>query len=262
METQIRTLAFGTCRIEEPLEILSKIGCTGHLKFPHHLHYPSQIFQTIKDYDSESYIPENLLYLISEGAIKDISSRNKTTENLAAERESFKNLSRKYDKFIIEVSGMHELIYKDEMYVEYFAKADILKFKEQLEPLYKDGEIQEIYPDDIFKRDVSDEHMIKVTGEICSYLDYKPILWVSHFDVLAPQKVRENRRRSISLLRKCAKINKNQFFDPTNVIMHLGQASALKDNGKDIAHFTKESVNILSEVYKSWIEQGSHAWIE
>lgn len=262
MEREIRTMAFGTCRVAGPLDILGKSGIAKAVKFPHHLHYPAQVLQTVKHYEGSALLPHSWLYLMSEDSIRKSATLEGYVESHSLEVQNYEGFISKNDRFIIEISGLHEILYKNKMFVEYFVERDLRGYAEQLEALSGKGLIELSSIEDISKRNVSDEYMIALMREISNTLENKPILWVSHFDALAPLKVRESRRRCINLIRIGARQTGGKFFDPTNVIMKLGQASALKNQGEDLAHFTDEANELLSEVYGAWAKAEDHAWIE
>ncbi|NWL18629.1 hypothetical protein [Pseudomonas umsongensis] len=262
MDRVINTLAIGTCRVAGPCENLTSNGFDGLEKFPHHLHYPSQILQTLQHYDGHNVIPQKLLYLMSEDSIRKSATRPGYIKSHAFEVRQRKGFTKQFDKYIIELSGLHELVHTSGMFVEYFAKRDLSEYSERLQSLGAEGLIEYVYPKDITARQVADDYFLSVMSDISKFLHNKPILWVSHFDASAPARVRESRQRCIDLVRKGAQKTGGSFFDPTNVVNSLGQHKALKENGDDLAHFSDEAMSCLAEVYRSWIYTGGHRWIQ
>lgn len=261
MEREKRTLAIGTCRVAGPCEHLTNNGMKGLEKFPHHLHYPAQILQTLKHYDGKSVIKEKLLYLMSEDSIRKSATRQGYVRSHRHEVKTYKGITGNYDRYIIELSALNEVVHPNGMFLEYFAKRDLASYSHEIENLYAQGLVDLVSPSEVTSRNIDDDYYLSKMREITALLGNKPILWVSHFDASAPPRVRESRKRCIDLVRKGASETGGSFFDPSFVINHLGQNKALKENGDDLAHFSDEAVHVLAEVYSSWIEKGRHPWI-
>lgn len=257
-----RTLAFGTCRVAGPFEVLTEGGFSGIEKFPHHLHYPAQVLQVARHYDGARVINDRLLYLMSEDSIRKSATRDDYVRSHRVEVKTYKGLVKKYDKFVIELSALNEVLHRSGMFVEYFAKRDLDTYKDQLDALRSQGLIDQVKSSDISTRNVDDAYFMYMMHEISNFLGNKPILWVSHFDAEAPERVREARKRCINLVKRGAKETGGHFFDPSIVLRTLGQKKALKENGEDLSHFTDEANAVLAEVYRSWIETGRHKWIK
>jgi hypothetical protein len=198
---------------------------------------------------------------MSEDSIRKSAMRPGFIASHSIEIRKHKGFTKQYDKYIIELSGLHELVHSSGMFVEYFARRDLSEYSEQLQNLSSEGLIDYVYPTDITARQVADDYFISVMSDISKFLHNKPILWVSHFDASAPARVRESRKRCIDLVKRGAEKTGGSFFDPTNVVNSLGQHKALKENGDDLAHFSDEAMSCLAEVYRSWIYTGSHRWI-
>jgi hypothetical protein len=230
-------------------------------KFPHHLHYPSQILQMLKHYDGKNTIKEKLLYLMSEDSIRKSATREGYVRSHRHEVKTYKGLTAKYDSFVIELSALNEVVHPNGMFLEYFAKRDLASYSHELERLSAQGLVDLVCPSEVTSRNIDDDYFISKMREISALLGHKPILWVSHFDASAPPRVRESRKRCIDLVRKGADETGGSFFDPSIVLSHLGQNKALKENGEDLAHFSDEAVHVLAEVYSSWIAKGKHPWI-
>lgn len=255
------TLAVGTCRLAAPAEILKKSGA-GVVGFPHKLHYPAQVLQVLRHYSGKPGFNKKLLYLISEDAIRKTATREGYVRSQGYEVRSYKGLEAKYDSFIIEISALNELFIPGKGYVEYFASKDLLTYESRLSELAEQEMIDKVHPGEIVNRPLSDDEVISGMRAIADFLGGKKILWVSHFNVDGPTRVVEARQRCIDVVRKGAFLTGGSFFDPTHVVKHLGQGNALKDFGQDYAHFTDAGNECLASVYKEWMENGRHRWVE
>lgn len=263
MRHRLRTLAVGTCRVAGPVELLNNSGVQDLVRIPHHFHYPAQVLQNLKHYNGTTKFDSRLTYLISEDAIRKSATREGYVQSHQIEIRQFRWLTKKFDRFIIELSALNEVfIQEKEFFAEYFARRDLGTYQSELAALAEQELVCPISPDEVITRDVADQRFLNLMREIHVLVGKKPILWVSHFQADAPPHVVATRERCINLVRKGAMQTKTLFFDPSHVIREMGQANALKDDGLDLAHFTDSAASKLSDVYRSWLEKDKHPWIE
>jgi hypothetical protein len=256
------TLGFGTDRIAEAL-IKVKNNVDSNLSiFPHRLHYPSQILQSIKHYNgAEEIIPSGLLYLMSEDSLIKSATKPGYLKHHKNEIKEYSGFIDRYDSFIIEISDLTEATYNEFFYTEHLAKKNLAAYQAHLELLSSYNQIELVKSSDVIERQIPDSYLISVISQITSVLDEKPILWVSHFDASAPEEVRNARRRCIDVVKKGAKTYGGSFFDPTNVIFELGQSAALKDDGKDLSSYSEMATECVAEVLEHWVNGAHHPWI-
>jgi hypothetical protein len=258
----MKTIGFGTGRIGEAFDEIKNNGDTAISFFPHHMHYPSQVLQAIKHYNgAEETIPPGLLYLISEASLVNSATRPGYLKHHKNEVKEYAGFIDKHDRFVIEISELDELTYDEHFYTEYFATKDLRTYQSHLELLSSYGQIEIVRPFEVIERRIPDSYLISVMSEISRVLDEKPILWVSHFDASAPEEVRNARRRCIDVVKRGAKTSGGSFFDPTNVIFKLGQSAALKDDGRDLSHYSAMATSCVAEVLECWTKGQNHPWI-
>lgn len=263
MSHRPRTLAIGTCRIAGPIELLNQAGVQELVRIPHHFHYPAQVLQNLKHYNGTTKFDSRMTYLISEDAIRKSATRDGYVQSHQIEIRQFRWLTKKFDRFIIELSALNEVfIQNQEFFAEYFARRDLNTYHRELGALAELGLIQAISSDEVITREVTDQRFLSLMREIHVLVGKKPILWVSHFQADAPPNVVATRERCINLVRKGAMQTKTLFFNPSHVIQDMGQAKALKEDGLDLAHFTDDAASKLSSVYRTWLEKDKHPWIE
>ncbi|NSX14958.1 hypothetical protein HTY52_12820 [Cupriavidus taiwanensis] len=212
------------------------------------------MLQTLRHYNGQPAFDAKLNYLISEDSIRKSATRNGYVRSHQIEIRQHKGLVDKFGQFIIELSALSEFLLPNGMFVEYFAHRDLVDYRPQLEALAAEGLIDLVDPDSVEARTVTESEYVAVMRAIWEYLGRKPILWVSHFNADAPEKVQRARQQSIDWVRRGAQETGGFFFDPTQVVQQLGQGAALKDNGTDLAHFTEAATEALAGVYDSWID--------
>lgn len=258
----MKALGFGTARVAEAANKINNNGGGSLSMFPHSLNYPSQVLQSIKHYNgAEEAIPSGLLYLMSEDSLINSATKPGYLKRHRNEISAYSGFIDRYDGFIIEISDLIESTYNECIYTEHLAKKNLETYQSHLELLSSYKQIELVKSSEVISRQIPDSYLISVMSEITSVLDEKPILWVSHFDLSAPDEVRNARRRCIDVVKKGAKTFGGNFFDPTNVIFKLGQSLALNGDGRELSSYSETATECVAEVLEHWLNGAQHPWI-
>jgi hypothetical protein len=210
----MKAMAIGSCRIYYP------VGNLSHVKMSPlgNSHSSGQIIQLFKIMNGTISIPEYLTKMAFKG-------RSKTKE---MERVDIS----KIDKFIIEVSSLKKVYFKNSkilLSLDYFENRKI---------------------SEVITTEESDEEFFNNLDAINRIVNNKPILFVSHNNI--PNLI--NRSKIIMNLSKWCKKNKKDFFDPTHKILQYKpvQRCFLSDN--DYNHYSVMFIKKLKKYFRAFLK--------
>ena len=252
---------FGTCRVHDAADRLH-----GEFGLPirhsmHRVHNGPQVYQMARVLSGENPVPAGLSHTLSDRAFKLALEEDRFQNRIRYRNAALGNVRKDYQAYIIELSSRKDYFLErpggTQLTMNAMAKRDLLTYGGRLNGLIEKGLVEPVAPDDIHERLLSSKEILQSMRQVKAYLGYKPVLWVSHINIVEPTpgevRLQDARTKLSSLIAQGAARFGDPFFDPTDLVRIYGRERIFADGGQDLDHYSPFGVTAVSEYYARYL---------
>lgn len=250
----MKLFVFGTCRVHDAADRLhSEYGLPIRHSM-HRVHNGPQVFQMARILSGDNPLPASLTHTLSDRAFKLALKDDRFQHRIRYRHAGLGRVNADYQAYIIELSSRKDFFIRRpdglQLTMNAMIKKDILTYGGRLTRLIDKGLVEPIAADDIQERLLSTREIHQSMRRIKSYLGERPVLWVSHANIVEPTSgeihLRDVRANLADVVAVGAAGLGDPFFNPTDLVRLYGRERIFADDGQDLDHYSPFGVSVVS----------------